>query len=121
MAVTAPRWHEEAQSNVGNEVKIWRSCEGVLDGRFGYLLISKQRAKFVHEKGLSSKAVKNDLNLPYNQVGKIIHSDDRVFDIAEESSEHHTFQTDIIGVSRIEELLREHLEQMLREDEFDSP
>ena len=120
MVVTAPRGDEEAQSNVGTEVKIWKSCEGVLDRTFGDLLISKQRAEFVHEKGLSSKVVKYDLDLPYNQVGKISHSDDRIFDIAEESSKHHTFQTYSIRVSCIEEFLRKHLEQMLREDEFDS-
>jgi len=98
-----------------------KSYEGVLDGTFGYLIISKNRVMFAHEKGLFKKAVKFDLDLPYNEVGKVTHLDDRVFDITEKSGEHHTFQTDIIKVSSIEELLREHLDQMLKEDESDSP
>lgn len=100
MAVTAPRWYEDEQSKVGSEVEVWKPCEVVLGGTSGYLLISKQRANFVHEKGLPDKAVKCDLD--YHQVGKISYSDDRVFNITEE-------------------LLRERLEQMLGEDEFDSP
>jgi len=65
---------------------------------------------FAYEKGLFKKSVKFDLDLPYNQVGKINHLGDRVFDITEKSGHHHTFQTDIMRVSRIEEALREHLE-----------
>jgi len=98
-----------------------KSYEGFLDGTFGYLLISKNRVMFVHEKGLFKKAVKFDLDLPYNQVGKVAHLGDRVFDITEKSGGHHTFQTDVLRVSRIEELLREHLEPIPKEDEGDSP
>ena len=107
---TAPKWYEEARRRVGKEDEILKSYEGYLDDAHGYLVISKKKVIFIKENGLFKKTVKINLDLPYNQVGKVSHLSDRVFDITEKSGKHHTYQTDVIRVSLIEELLREHLE-----------
>ena len=105
-----PKWHEEAEKRVGKDDEILRSYEGALDGTYGFLTISKERVMFVTEKGLFRKTVDFLLDLPFSEVSKINHKGDRVFEFVDKSGKHHDFETNLIGVSTIEDFLKERIE-----------
>ena len=74
---------------------------------------------FLREKGLFSKTVEFLLDIPYSEIGKISHKGDRIFEFVDKSGKSHTFQTDVIKVSTIEDLLKERIEW--KEGEWHDP
>jgi hypothetical protein len=59
---------EVAQRSMEVGDKVQRSYTGRIDGKYGYLLLTKKKLMFLKEEGFLSKAYSVLLNLPYDNL-----------------------------------------------------
>ena len=103
MVETSPKWHDIAEREIEQGDSIERSYEGKLDGKYGYLLLSKRKLLFVREEGYLRKSYDLILDLPYDKIGVISHKGRYTIEFFEGKDKKHDFESYSVLASRIEE------------------
>ncbi|MFB0543456.1 MAG: PH domain-containing protein, partial [Candidatus Bathyarchaeia archaeon] len=77
------KWSDLVEKSLEREDQIQKTYSGNLDGNYGYLALSNKKILFVHEKGFLHKTYTLILDIPYEQVGKVVSEDRYRLEITE--------------------------------------
>jgi len=100
---TAPKWHDIAENNIEKEDSLEKSYEGKIDGKTGYLLLSRRKLLFVREEGFFRKAYNLTLDLPYDEISTISDKARFKMEFIDKNGEKHDFESYAVLASKIKE------------------
>jgi hypothetical protein len=83
---------------------IQESYFGNLDGENGFLALSKTKLLFVREKGFLRHQYNVQLDLSYQNIGKLDHKGTHNLEFVEVNGKKHSFKTDF-NISHLEDSL----------------
>ena len=99
------------EESFGPEDKSQKSYEGKLAGDYGILSMSKRKLIFITEKGIFRKSYNLVLDLPYEKI-KSLRTEGKYSLIIEDVEDlKHTFTSQDLQISTVEEALKEIREQ----------
>jgi hypothetical protein len=84
---------------------IQRDYPGRIEGKYGYLLLTKKKMMFIKEEGFLSKNYSVVFNLPYNRVQGYSTKQKSNLEIIDTSGGSQTFVSEVI-TSNIEDALK---------------
>jgi hypothetical protein len=87
--------------------EVQRSFPVSYDGKSGYIALSQMKVLFVEETGLFSKNYNVIIDVPYTNVDAIATKGDRQLIISEKGSTTHSFTSNEVSPSVIEQYLKE--------------
>ena len=99
------------EESLGLEDKIQKSYTGELDGFYGIISMSKSKLLFISEKGLFRKSYNLVLDLPYEKIKSLRTEGNYSLIIEDVEDLKHTFTSQDLQISIVEEALREIREQ----------
>jgi hypothetical protein len=102
---TSPKWHDVAEMNIEQGDSIQNSYEGELDGKMGYLLLSKRKLLFVREEGFLRKSYDLSLDLPYANIEEFSLHGRFELKMTDVEGRKHGFRSFEVLAQRIEERL----------------
>ena len=102
---TSPKWHDVAEMNIDQGDSIQNSYEGELDGKMGYLLLSKRKLLFVREEGFLRKSYDLSLDLPYDDIEEFSLKGRYELKMTDVEGREHGFRSFEVLAKRIEERL----------------
>jgi hypothetical protein len=86
--------------------KVLYSYPGRIEGRFGYLLLTKKTLMLIREEGFLTKTHMVVLNLPYNRISEYSTKKNFNLEIVDSSSGRTVFVSDVMASHIVDALRR---------------
>ena len=100
MIILAEKWFDVATHTLNNNDTIESSWDGNYDGKYGHIVLSKERLLFVEEAEFSLNFARARvmtsptvlLDIPYNQIAKITENDEQLI-LTQNDDSHYSIKT----------------------------
>lgn len=86
---------ETAKKSMGPDDKVEKTFSGTIDGKYGYLVITKNKLLFLKEEGFLSKSYNVTYNLPYEKIRDVSVKDKYNLEITDLTNGRKVFVSEI--------------------------